>query len=370
MDDLTRQESLALQRPATKKRRLRVILLVAGPLLVLGLALYYYATGGRYAETDDAYVHAYRLSVSADISARIVAVHIKENQHVRAGELLLELDPRDYMLAVNQARADLEDTRNAIVALKAGYQQREADLRGAESTVGMMQNEYNRRSKLVASKIIATEEYEQARNQLDVAQSRASSIRQDISKTLADLGGDPNVAPEDHVRYRAARAKLDQAELNLARTKIYAPFDGTVSQTDQVRVGTYVTQGQALFALVDSDHPWIEANLKETDLTGVRPGQHARVIVDTYAHQTLDATVASVGAGTGAEFALLPPQNATGNWVKIVQRVPVRLTVLNPPADIALRAGLSTSVSIDTGHARGLGGIWRGLLRLVGLGNG
>lgn len=340
-------------RPS-RRRRLRRLLMIGGPLAVLVGIGVVYLNGGRYAGTDNAYVHTHKVSVSADISGRVVDLKVHENESVKAGDVLFQLDPEPLQIAVDRARANLEDTRNQILGLKAAYHQRQEDLKAAESNVGFAQRELARREKLVAGKIISQSDYDEARNRYDVAVNQAASIRQDIVRIISQLGGDPDIDPDVHPNYRAAQAALAQAELDQRRGTVRASTDGIVAQVDQLRPGDYINAGAPVFSIISQKDAWIEANLKETDLTYVKPGQTAEVSIDTYPGRTFIAVVDSIGMATGAEFSVLPAQNASGNWVKVVQRIPVRLHVTELPADTTLRAGMSAVVDIDTAHRRGL----------------
>ncbi|MEZ5833448.1 MAG: HlyD family secretion protein [Dongiaceae bacterium] len=342
------------QPKPNRRRRVRRLLMIGGPLAVLiGIGVVY-VTGGRYAGTDNAYVHTHMVSVSADISGRVVAVDVHENQPVKKGDVLFQLDPEPLQIAVDQARANVEDARNKIIGLKAAYRTRQEDLKAAEANVGFAQRELQRREKLVAGKIISQSDYDEARNRYDVTVNEAASIRQDISRIISELGGNPDIAPDEHPSYRMAEAALAQAELDMRRGTVVAPTEGIVAQVDQLRPGDYINAGAPVFSIVSQKDAWIEANLKETDLTYVKPGQTADVTIDTYPGRTFTAVVDSIGMATGAEFSVLPAQNASGNWVKVVQRIPVRLRVVDAPADTVLRAGMSAVVEIDTEHHRGL----------------
>ena len=340
--------------PAGRRRQLRRLLMIGGPLLVLIAIGIVYLTGGRYAGTDNAYVHTHKVSVSADISGRVVDLRVRENQPVKAGDVLFQIDPEPLQIAIDRAHANLEDARNNILGLKAAYRQRQEDLKAAEANVGFAQRELQRREKLVAGKIISQSDYDEARNRYDVAVNEAASIRQDIARIISELGGDPDIDPQTHPSYRAAQAALAQAELDTRHATVVAPTDGVAAQVDQLRPGDYITAGAPVFSIISRRDAWIEANLKETDLTYVKPGQAAEITIDTYPGRTFTAVVDSIGMATGAEFSVLPPQNASGNWVKVVQRIPVRLHIVDLPADATLRAGMSAEVEIDTQHRRGL----------------
>lgn len=336
------------------RRRLRRLLMIAGPLAVLIGVGIVYLTGGRYAGTDNAYVHTHMVSVSADISGRVVDLEVHENEPVKTGDVLFHLDPEPLQIAVDQARANLESARDKIIGLKAAYRTRQEDLKAAEANVGFAQRELERREKLVAGKIISQSDYDEARNRYNVAVNEAASIGQDISRIISELGGDPNIDPEQHPTYRAAEAALAQAELDMRHGTVTAPADGVVAQVDTLRPGDYINAGAPVFNIVSRKDAWIEANLKETDLTYVKPGQTADVTIDTYPGRTFKAVVDSIGMATGAEFSVLPAQNASGNWVKVVQRIPVRLRMVDVPEDATLRAGMSAVVEIDTKHRRAL----------------
>lgn len=359
-----RSGALSIKPVPSRQRRLRRVLLL-GPLLVVLVGAYVYATGGRYAGTDDAYVKAHMVSVSADISGRVVDVLVQENQIVKPGQPLFRLDEEPLRIALAEAEANLEVVRNDIAAQKAAYHQAEEQLKIAQANVAFAQREYARREKLVAQRIVSESEFDEARNAYQVALREEAGVRQEMQRILSELAGDPDIAPEDHPRFRTALARVEQAKLDLKRAVVVAHSHGTVSQVDRLRPGDYVQAGQAAFSIVDQDSVWVEANLKETDLTHVRPGQTATVEIDTYPGHVWQARVESIGAATGAEFSLLPPQNATGNWVKVVQRVPVRLALDETFADAPLRAGMSAVISIDTGHRRELPGLVRSALAWV-----
>jgi membrane fusion protein (multidrug efflux system) len=355
-----------LQRSIRRRRWRRRVLLLLGPVVVALGAGYVYLSGGRYVGTEDAYLRSHKIQVSADISARVVDVLVHENEPVKAGQTLFRLDPEPLQIAIEQAKADLDQARNDIAALKASYRQRQEDLRGAQANLNLATSEFHRRDALVKSGAISQSEYEKAHNEYNVAQQDVAGIQQDISRILSKLAGNPTIDPDQHPSVRAAQAKVDQAELDLRHATVAAPSDGVVTQVDNLRVGNYLRAGTPAFMLMTTQDVWVEANMKETDLTFVQPGQTATVEIDTYPGRDFTATVDSIGAGTGAEFSALPAQNATGNWVKVVQRIPVRL-VIHPSADQpALRAGMSAVIEIDTHHKRELPGIVKSAMAWVG----
>ncbi len=351
--------------PPVRRRRLRRVLLLLGPVLLIAVAAYAYVTGGRFVGTDNAYVKAHMVSVSADISGRVVAVMVRENQRVEPGQELFRLDEEPLRIALAEARANVDAVRNDIAAQKAAYRQAEEQLKLAEANVGFAEREYRRRETLVTQQIVSESEFDEARNQYQVALREAAALRQDMERILSELAGDPAIDPDTHPRVREAEAQAARAALDLRHALVAAPVAGIVSRVDSLRPGDYIVAGQPGFSIVADQDIWVEANLKETDLTHVRPGQAATVEIDTYPGRTWQARVDSIGAATGAEFSLLPPQNATGNWVKVVQRVPVRLTIEAPVDGTPLRAGMSAVVEIDTEHRRELPGIVRSALAWV-----
>ncbi|GIK99169.1 MAG: hemolysin D [Alphaproteobacteria bacterium] len=351
--------------PPVRRRRLRRVLLLLGPVLLIAVAAYAYVTGGRFVGTDNAYVKAHMVSVSADISGRVVEVMVRENQRVEPGQKLFRLDEEPLRLALAEARANVDAVRNDIAAQKAAYRQAEEQLKLAEANVGFAEREYRRRETLVAQQIVSESEFDEARNQYQVALREAAAVRQDMERILSELAGDPAIDPDTHPRVREAEAQAARGTLDLRHALVTAPVAGIVSRVDSLRPGDYIVAGQPGFSIVADQDIWVEANLKETDLTHVRPGQAATVEIDAYPGRTWRARVDSIGAATGAEFSLLPPQNATGNWVKVVQRVPVRLTIEAPVDGTPLRAGMSAVVEIDTEHRRELPGIVRSALAWV-----
>jgi len=332
------------------RQRLRLPLMLAGPIVVLIAASWWYLTSGRYVSTDDAYVQAARTMISTDISGRVVAVAVHDNERVAKGQLLFQIDPRPFRIAVDEARAMLAAARLQVDALKATYRLKVADAKAAADTLGYQQREFDRQRQLVASGTASRQAYDQAQNALQMAQQKVVSTQSDIANTLAQLGGNPDIPLDQHPAVQRAQAALDKAELDLSYTMVKASEPGIVTKVDQLQVGSYVSASAPVFSMM-SKRVWIEANFKETELTYMHPGQAATVEVDTYPGVVFDAKVESLSPGTGLTFSLMPPENATGNWVKVVQRLPVRL-VLDDPKDKLLHAGLSATVEVDTHYRR------------------
>jgi membrane fusion protein (multidrug efflux system) len=334
------------------RQRLRLPLMLAGPILVLLVGGYWYLTTGQYVSTDDAYVQAARVAVSTDVSGRVVQIDVKDNQRLNAGETLFQLDQRPFQIAVDEAKAQLGTVRFQVHALKATYHQKRADARAAEATADYTQHEFERQQRLLATGTASQQQFDQARQAYENARAQLASKQQDVANALAQIGGDPDLPLEQHPMVQHAQAALDRAELDLSYTVIRAPENGIVTKVDQLQVGDYVNAGTPLFSLMSTDRVWVEANFKETELTHMRPGQEATVEVDTYPGVVFPAKVESLSPGTGLTFSLLPAENATGNWVKVVQRLPVRLRLEGLDPNEPLHAGLSATVEVDTGYRR------------------
>jgi membrane fusion protein (multidrug efflux system) len=320
------------------------------PILLAVVGGYFWLTGGRYASTDNAYVGQDRVTITADVPGRIVEVAAKTNQQVKKGDLLLRIDPAPYRIALAQADAALASARLSVDQLRATYQQAVAEETQAQSDVEYNQKAFDRQQDLLKKGVASQATYDQAENALRSAQQSLTQAKEKALAAIAGLGGDPNIETDKHPTVLAAIAKRDQAALDLANTEVHAPADGIVSQNTRLQVGAYVSSAQAmptdLLSLVETDNTWIEANFKETDLTNMAVGQKAKVWVDAYPKCTFTGEVASIGAGTGSSFSLLPAQNATGNWVKVVQRVPVRVK-LDSTGCAPLRMGMSADVEVD-----------------------
>jgi membrane fusion protein (multidrug efflux system) len=343
-----REGQAAPPAPKTRLQRLRWPLMVLAPLVVIAGGAYLYVTGGRYQSTDDAYTQAATVSVSANVAGRVVAVYVRDNAVVQRGSTLFTLDEAPFRIAVSDAAAHLAATRLQIESLKSTYRQRQVELRAARDTLSFAQTQYDRQKRLLASGIASQTQFDQASHALDTARQEVANVQQQIGVALANLGGDADIAPDSHPLVEEAQAALDRAKLNLSYTMIKAPIDGVVTKVEQLQIGDYIAASAPVFALVSTLDMWIEANFKEVQLAQMRTGQTATVKIDRFPGRQFSARVASVSPGTGSQFSLLPPENATGNWVKVVQRVPVRLHLTGIDPAFFLQAGLSADVTVDT----------------------
>jgi membrane fusion protein (multidrug efflux system) len=288
--------------------------------------------------------------VSADISGRVVAVAVHDNERVAKGQLLFQIDDRPYRIAVDEAKAMLAAAKLQVEAMKATYNLKLADAKGAQDTLSYQEREFDRQRQLAVSGVASRQTFDQTQNAMQVARQKVASTQSDVANALAQLGGNADIPIEQHPSVQRAQAALDKAELDLSYTMVKAAEPGIVTKVDQLQVGSYVTASTPVFSMI-SKRVWIEANFKETELTHMHPGQTATVEIDTYPGVEFNATVESLSPGTGLTFSLLPPENATGNWVKVVQRLPVRLT-LEDPRNRLLHAGLSATVEVDTQYRR------------------
>ncbi|MGA9947432.1 MAG: HlyD family secretion protein [Xanthobacteraceae bacterium] len=329
---------------------LPVVLLVGG---------YFYFTGGKIMSTDDAYVDADKVAISTDIAGLVQDVDVNDNQHVAAGQILYRIDPRQFQIALDNAKANLAQTALAIDAMKQDYKHMLSDAAAQQAQVDLDQSNYNRENMLVRSGTVSQAVFDQAQYALLNDKSKLESLRQQAATQLARLGGNAEIETAQHPQYLQAQAQVDEAQRELDHTVVKAPFTGTVTSVPSIAPGKYLAASTTSFYLVDTDHLWVNANPKETELTYVKPGQPVTVTVDTYPDAVWHGTVQSISPAAAQEFSLLPAQNTSGNWVKVVQRVPMRVRVDTSDQKLPpLRAGMSVEVNVETGHARGLPHLW------------
>jgi membrane fusion protein, multidrug efflux system len=325
----------------------RLTLMVVGPLLLIILGLWYWAHSERYQSTDNAYVVADQVSIAPQISGSVTAVPVSQNTKVAPGQVLLQIDPAPYQLALDQANANLRNVADQIRAQQQSLRAAQAELKGAEANVAYLKRDVQRKENLVKQDVVAAAKLDDLKTNYVVAEQRTFALQAQIAQIEANLGGNPNRPITEQAAYKQAVAARDQAALNLSYTTVKAPAAGVVTEVD-IKPGDVVQAGRPVFALVMSGKRWIDANFKETQLTRIHVGEKAEISVDTYSGHTWQGTVESIAPGTGSVFSVLPAQNATGNWVKVVQRIPVRITIDTTDDGPDLRAGMSAEVTIDT----------------------
>ena len=330
---------------------LRTVLLVVAPLAAAAVGVYLYAESGRYVTTENAYIKSNVVAISSDVSGRVEWVGVDDHALVRKGQILFRLDQQPFRIALDRAEAQLALVRTQVENLRTDYHEAVARVAAEEERVKFLARQLSRQKRLKDLELGSEQAYDVAAHDLSLAERQVRVLRRRVQRALQSLGGDPEMAVEAHARYLRARAERDQAAIAFADTSIEAPVDGITSNM-KLQAGEYVEEGEAVFTIIEHGRIWVEANLKETQLTHVLEGQLASVTVDAYPGVEWSATVDAIAPATGAEFSVLPPQNATGNWVKVVQRIPVLLDVEQPPGGNPLRAGMTVAVSIDTERER------------------
>jgi membrane fusion protein, multidrug efflux system len=348
----------AIAKPAGLKdiirRRLRMILLIIVPTIAAVAGLGFYLSGGRYISTDNAYVGAQKVLITPDISGKVSRIVVREGQHIAPGDVLFEIDSEPFKLALAQAQAKLASVRVDLANLKANVKSLATLAELSQKNVELKQRDVERKAALLAKSTGSQLDLDNSASATVTAQLMAQFALQQKASTLNQLLGDPDLPLEDFPAYRQAKAAVEQAERDLNHTVLRAPISGTATQVDNIQLGRFVMAGSPVFGVIDDAAPWVDANPKETDITYLRIGQKVAIDVDTFPGHTFRGTVSSVSPGTGAQFAILPPQNASGNWVKVVQRVPVRIAFDPDQNTKDLRSGMSVSVEIDTGRSRSL----------------
>ena len=334
------------------RKRLRTILLVVVPAFAVIIGLGFYLSGGRYISTDNAYVGAQKVLITPDISGKISHAAVREGQHVNPGDELFTLDREPFAFALQQAKAKLDTARSDFDKLRSNLKSLNtlADLAG--KNVELKQRDVDRKNKLVSSQAGSQADLDAAQVAVVTAQLQAEYAVQQRDMTLNQLLGNPDLPLEQFPEYAQTKAALDSAQRDFDHTIVRAPMSGTATQVDNIQLGRFVTAGTPVLSVIDDHAPWVDANPKETDITFLRVGQKAALSIDSFPDRTFTGTVVAVSPGTGAQFSILPPQNATGNWVKVVQRVPVRIAFDKSEDTRLLRSGMSVNVEIDTGQSR------------------
>lgn len=347
--------TLAKSAEAEEKRnKLRPILMIGGVIVVLLVCFLFWLFGGQYVSTDDSYVDAGKVSLSTDVSGLVGKIYVHENQFVEAGQPLFELQQSRFSIAVEAAQAALAQVVLNVEAEKHGYRMALAEISAQQAQVDSSQSNLDRISAVVGSGGATRQQYDNARFGLAAARATLVQLQAAAQQQLAKLSGNPDINPKDTPEYLSALAALNNAQLNERNSMVRAPYTGTVTGVESLQPGMMLPAGVAAFGLVSAEDVYITSEPKENQMTWVRPGQSVTITVDTYPGQTWKGVVQSIAPATGSQFSILPAQNSSGNWVKVVQRIPVRIRIVSGPKDLPLRAGMSTEISIDTQHHRHL----------------
>ena len=330
-----------------RSRKLRTILMIAGPVAIIAGGLWYWFGNQGTIETDNAYVKQDIVAVAGEVGGLITKVNVRENQQVKAGDVLFTIDPATFDATIRQADAQIATAQARVTALNADVAAKAADLAAANDDLALAQSNFSREKALMDKGFNTRARMDAAQHAVAVARDRIVSIRAEVAQAQAELANGPQV-PGVNPAIAAAQANRAKATLDIARTVVRAPTDGVVTQVSRLQVGQMVFPGAPMVSIVRDGSARVEANFKETDLNHMRPGQRAEIEIDAYPGLKLQGHVESIGAGTGSEFSILPAQNATGNWVKVIQRVPVRIAI-DSKSERPLIAGLSSDVTVHVG---------------------
>ena len=345
---------LRATRGRSRRQLLRWGLMAGGVLAVLIGGGFYWLSGGRWVDTDDAYVQADSMTLSTDVSGIVASIPVREGQAVTRGQILFTLDPQKFQIALDNARSNLAQIRLNIEAAKADYQAALRDTAAKQQQVNADQATYDRYAALVKQRAVTQQETDDARYKLAADQQAVRASDSQARGLLAKLNGNPEIAVEDMPSFKQAQAQVAEAEREMTHSVVRAPYDGIVTQVNKLQLGMYLGASSAAFGLVSTDHVWVEAEPKETQLTYARNGDPVDISFDIYPGRTWKGVVESVAPATDQNFSLLPAENSSGNWVKVVQRIPVRIRLDTQAGDPPLRAGMSADIDIDTGHVRTL----------------
>lgn len=346
-DSATGTAPVPVKQKGLSPKQKRLALMIGPPVLIAIVAAVWVMLSAGYVSTDNAQISAARAPITSSVRARVVEILVTENQKVKAGDELVKLDGGDFAINVAQAEARLASARLQVDALRASYRKSAADLRTARTSTDFARSELARQDNLFKAGLISQQALDQARNASDLADRNQSAANEALANTLASLGGSANIETDKHPLVMQAQAALDQAQSDLADTSIRAPADGVVTRVSQLQPGSYVQAAQTMFWIV-AGKPWVDAAFKENQLADLRPGQPVSVHVDAFPNAHLTGHVASFSPGTGSSFAVLPAENASGNWVRVVQRLNVRIELDNPPPEVQLAVGLSATATVDT----------------------
>jgi len=341
-------------RRVNRLRLLRPVLMIGGVLVVLIACLFFWLTGGQTMSSDDTYVNAAKVSLSTDVSGLVGQVYVKNNQHVSQGQELFNLDSASFDIQVESAQAQLAQAELDIAAAKRGYAQSQAEIATQRIQIESDQSNLSKYASVLRSGGVTQATYDNEKYQLEGDQAKLEELTDESGVQLAKLAGNPDIPVEQTPEYMSALAALNNAKRAQADTIVRAPFSGYVTEVDQLQPGMFLPAGTAAFGLVSDTDVWITSQPKESDLTWVRPGQAVTITVDTYPGATWNGVVESISPASGSEFSILPAQNSSGNWVKVVQRIPLRVKITGGPKDLPLRDGMSAEISVNTNHHRHL----------------
>lgn len=347
------EEPPAKETEAPKGSTTRRLLFALLPVMLV-VGGYFYVTGGAIMSTDNAYVQADTVGISTDVSGIVREVTVHDNQRVAKNDILFKLDDQQFKLALDRTQAQLDMTSNNLRALQTNYRDLQAQVEQAKKDVDFNTANFNRQQQLLTNSFTPRATFDASRNTLQTSQQKLASLQQQLAGVSANLNDTPDARVETLPSYKEALAARDEAARQLAHTIVHAPFNGIVTNVPSLQPGQYLTAATTAFNIVSSDHVWVQANPKETELTYVQPGQKVTVDVDTYPGKTWTGTVDSISPASAASFSLLPAENTSGNWVKVVQRIPMRVRIETPTDAPPLRIGMSVQVNVDTGHSRGL----------------
>lgn len=339
--------------PKPRRKWLRPLLFALLPIALVAGA-YLYVTGGAVMSTENAYVQADMVGVSNDVSGMVEVVLVSENQKVARGDVLFKLDDGPFRFALEHANAQLGIVRDDLEAMKASYRTMQEQLQQAQTDIDFYTTAFKRQQQLVERNFASQAAFDAAQHDLQNARQKQASLKEQLAGIAANLDGKPDAPIEDYPRYRQAVADRDEAARQLAHTVVRAPMSGVATNVPSLQRGQYLASGTSAFSIVADDHVWVLANPKETELTNVKPGQPVEISIDTYPDETWHGVVDSISPASASSFSLLPAENSSGNWVKVVQRIPMRVRIDTPPGKPVLRMGMSVVVDVDTGRARGL----------------
>jgi membrane fusion protein, multidrug efflux system len=352
-------DSRAGRAPAKPRRSLlKPVLMLGGIALVIAGSGYVWLTGGRFISTDDSYVEAAEVNATTDVSGIVADVMVHEGEPVKTGQVLFRLGERHFQIAVSGAKAKLAETALNFASMKEDYQRMLKDVDTASAKVAEDQSDFGRYAALIHSGGVTRAEYDDAKYKLDADQADLAALQETAKTQLARLGGDINLPVEQFPDYQNAASDLAEAQRQLDHTVVHAPYDGIVTNVESLQRGQYLTAASPAFGIVSTDDVWVTAQFKETQLTHMRTGQPVTIEVDAYPGDKWTGVVDSIAPASGSQFSLLPAENSSGNWVKVVQRIPVRIRITSGPKDVSLAAGMSTEVSVDSGHERHLSDLY------------